>query len=149
MLHTSPSSEPAPSVTSVAMCVPPSDLRCDLPPPGSVFDDTFELLMEQTSWWLQRSHLEQTLALHLAVSLDDDSCMTIRTRNLKVAATPPAPSPDGQARRLPRCPPPAPMPTACPKSALVSGTRFPRLPHHHPDRLCRRVCEGRTYRSAL
>ncbi|KAL1524712.1 hypothetical protein AB1Y20_019596 [Prymnesium parvum] len=48
-----------------------------------VFDDAFDLLMQQTSWWLQRSHLEQTLALHFDLKIDDDSGMTIALRNLK------------------------------------------------------------------
>ena len=71
--------------------------------------------MEQTSWWLQRSHLEQTLALHLAVSLDDDSCMTIRSRNLKVWRLP--------LRRASQCPTrePAPHPWANALTAITTG----------------------------
>ena len=48
-----------------------------------VFDDAFELLMEQVSWWLQRSQLQQKLAMHVAVTLDADHCMTVRLLNLK------------------------------------------------------------------
>lgn len=47
------------------------------------FDGAVELLMEQTAWWLQRAHLEHSLAMFFAASLDDSSCMTVRLQNLK------------------------------------------------------------------